>query len=330
MRQSSKLKAPWSVRAGFDDRADAHPCDGWTVVGHRTRRRALMRKLPGLFLFAALSLLLAACSPRMVLVKAMADELASPGGADEEDLGLARDAAAFHLKLSEQVLRQMPGHLALAEAVTGGFTQYAYAFIAFDAEKQEGKDARAAQRGRERAARMYVRAQRHAMAALEAAQPGFTRALAAGSARVPVEQVGLAYWGAAAWAAAISLSKDKPDTVADLPLATTLAQLAYARDPGHGQGALASLMGTLEAARSGGSPAQAAAYFDRAAAVSGGRNAGVFVGRAEALALPAGDRPGFEALLRQALVAADTTRDLGNQVMRERAQWLLDTIDDRF
>ena len=147
---------------------------------------------------------------------------------------------------------------------------------------------------------------------------------------MPADQVGLAYWGAAAWAGAISLSKDRPDTVADLPLAVSLAQLAYARDPGHGQGALAALMGTLEAARLGGSAAQAATYFDQATGLGGGRNAGVFVARAEALALPAGDRPGFEALLRRALVAADAQRDLGNQAMRERAQWLLDTIDDRF
>jgi predicted anti-sigma-YlaC factor YlaD len=290
----------------------------------------LKRKIVDVFLLAALALLLAACSPRMLLVRTVADELAGSGGANEEDLGLARDAAAFHLKLSEQVLRQTPAHLALAEAVTGGFTQYAYAFIAFDADKQESKDARAAQRQRERAARMYARAHRHAMAALEAAQPGFAKALAGGTASVPADQVGLAYWGAAAWAGAISLSKDRPDTVADLPLAVSLAQLAYARDPGHGQGALAALMGTLEAARPGGSAAQAATYFDQATGLGGGRNAGVFVARAEALALPAGDRPGFEALLRQALVAADAQRDLGNQAMRERAQWLLDTIDDRF
>lgn len=283
-----------------------------------------------MFVLATLSLLLAACSPRMLLVRTVADELAGSGGSDEEDLGLARDAAAFHLKLSEQVLRQTAGHLALAEAVAGGFTQYAYAFIAFDADRQESRDARAAQRQRERAARMYARAHRHAMAALEAAQPGFAQALVAGTASVPANQVGLAYWGAAAWAGAISLSKDRPDTVADLPLAVRLAQLAYARDPDYGQGALVGLMGTLEAARAGGSAAQAATYFDRATALGGGRNAGVFLARAEALALPAGDRPGFEALLRQALVAADVQRDLSNQAMRERAQWLLDTIDDRF
>ena len=51
---------------------------------------------------------------------------------------------------------------------------------------------------------------------------------------------------------------------------------------------------------------------------------------AESIALPANDRKAFEALLRQALDIAAKRRDLQNGVMRERAQWLLDTAEDRF
>lgn len=135
---------------------------------------------------------------------------------------------------------------------------------------------------------------------------------------------------AAAWGGHIALSKDRPDVVADLPQAVRLAGLAYAAAPAWGQGDLAALMGTLEAARPGGQPSAARAYFEQAQTLGAGRNAGVFVAQAEALALPAGDRPAFEQLLRQALAAAEQRRDLANQVMRERAQWLLDTADDRF
>ena len=46
--------------------------------------------------------------------------------------------------------------------------------------------------------------------------------------------------------------------------------------------------------------------------------------------LPAGDRPGFEALLRQALAAAAAHPGLANAAMAERAQWLLDNADDLF
>ena len=275
--------------------------------------------------------LLAGCSPGHLLLNRLADELAVQGQAAEEDLVLARDASAFYLKLSESLLRRTPGHLPLAEAVAGGFTQYAYAFVAFEADVLGRHDASAAQRLRQRAARLYARAHGHAMSALQARQAGFLGALASGEPlQLATDQVAVAYWAAASWAAWIALSTDQPELVADLPLAVRLAGLAYALEPAHGAGALASLMGTLEAARPGGSLAQAQTYFALSQAAAAGRSAGVFVSQAEAIALPAGDRVHFEALLRQALFVSDVQRDLGNQAMRQRAQWLLATADDLF
>lgn len=288
------------------------------------------------FLLATLALLfgLSACSPRYLIVQSVANELANQGNAVEDDLVLAREASAFYLKLSESLLAENPGNLKLAEAVCSGFTQYAFAFVATEAERVEVRDAKAAQKLRERAARLYLRAQRHGMAALEASTPGFVKALAQADSRLwprlSVDQIGVAYWTAAAWGGHISLSKDNPDTVADLPLAIRLATLAYGVKPEHGNGALAGLMGTFEAARPGGSTRQAIVYFDQAIALGAGKNAGAFVGKAEAIAQPANDRPAFEALLRQAITASQARRDISNEVMGERAQWLLDTADDIF
>ncbi len=294
-------------------------------------RLACALRALGLF---ALLVILSACSARKVIVQGVADELATQGAAGEEDLQLAREASAFYLKLSESVLREVPANLRLAEAVAGGFTQYSYAFVASEAERVESRDARAAQKLRERAARLYARAHRHAMTALGRRTPGFARALAnPDPARWPVisdDQVGVAYWAAASWGGLIALSKDDPEIVADLPLAIRLAGIAWAQAPDFGEGSLASLMGTFEATRPGGSGTRAAAYFDRAIVAGGNKNAGVFVARAEAIALPAGDRAGFEALLRKALVAAENRPNLQNQIMRERAQWLLDTAGDLF
>ena len=279
-------------------------------------------------------LLLAACSPRQLIVEGIANELASQGVAVDDDLVLAREASAFYLKLSESLLRQTPGNLKLAEAVAGGFTRYAYAFVATEAERIEGKDAKAAQKLRERAARLYLRAHRHAMAALEQQSPGFFKALAAPESalwpRLADEQVGVAYWAAASWGGFISMSKDDPDAVADLPLAVRLAKLAWDRQPEHGEGSLASLMGSFESARPGGTREQAAAYFDRAIAAGAGKNAGPYVAKAESMALAASDRPAFEALLHQALAVSKARRDLENEVMRERALWLLESVDDLF
>jgi hypothetical protein len=284
-------------------------------------------------LLVALSALVCGCSPRLLLVNSVADQLASQGQADEDDLLLARDAAPFYLKLSESMLRETPAHLPLTEAVAAGFTQYAYAFVAFEAEKLQASDAQAAQALNERAARLYARAQRHAMTALSARHHNLLPALAEGhkaALRLSPDEVGLAYWGAAAWAARIALSKDQPEVVADLPSAVRLATLAWQVDPTHGRGALASLMGTLEAARPGGDLSQARRYFEQAAAAAQGLEPGIWVAKAEALAQPAGDRPAFETLLRQALATSPLRRDLNSELMRQRAIWLLATADDRF
>ncbi|MBY0233540.1 MAG: TRAP transporter TatT component family protein, partial [Burkholderiaceae bacterium] len=176
----------------------------------------LRRKLRCLALSASALLLISACSPRQYLLRQASDEIASQAQATEEDLGLAKDAGAFYLKLSEALLRQDPGNAKLAESVAAGFTQYAYAFLACEADRIEARNPTEAQALRERAARMYARAQRHALAMLEQQTPGLNAALeAAGSAkssnntslRLKPEQVGLAYWAAAAWGGQISLSK---------------------------------------------------------------------------------------------------------------------------
>ncbi|OYU45790.1 MAG: hypothetical protein CFE44_05655 [Burkholderiales bacterium PBB4] len=282
----------------------------------------------------ALAVLMGGCSPRQLIVQGISNELAAQGNAEEDDLGLAREASAFYLKLSESLLKESPGNLKLAESVAAGFTQYAFAFVAFDAERTEAQDAKAAHVLNERALRLYWRAHRHAMAALEATSPGFATALAQPDAtRWPVlsqSQMGVAYWAAASWGAAISLSKDKPDAVADLPVAFRLATLAWNTAPGYGDGALASLMGNFEASRPGGSLVQATAYFDFAIAASAGKSAGAYVAKAEGIAQPAGDRKAFEALLHQALSASAARRTLANAAMRERALWLLASADDLF
>jgi hypothetical protein len=200
-------------------------------------------------LFLALTLFLGACSPRHLIIQGVANELSSQSQAEENDLTLAREASAFYLKLSESLLRETPGNLKFAQAVSAGFTQYAYAFVGFEAEKIESRDAKAAQRLRERAARLYWRAHRHAMAALEQNQKGFSQALASSSSalwpRIQKDQVAVAYWA----------------SVADFPLALRLARLAWEQNPNWGEGALASLMGSFEVARPGGQLKQAGLYF---------------------------------------------------------------------
>jgi predicted anti-sigma-YlaC factor YlaD len=277
---------------------------------------------------------LSACSPKHLILQGFASEIAAQGDSPEDDLILAREASAFYLKLSESLLRQVPDNSKLSESVSAGFTQYAYAFVSFEAERIESQNSKASQILRERAAKLYSRANTHAMAGLEQAQPGFRAALESPLPdRWPTLQqkhMALAYWAATSWGGYISLNKDSPEIVADLPLAMRLARLAYDRDPKFGNGALASLMGTFEAASAGGTKAQALRYFDQSIAIDGLQNAAPLVAKAEGVALPNGNRTEFEALLTQALSVSSTKKDLQNTVMRERARWLLSRVDDLF
>lgn len=324
----------------------AHPswrCNfGWLVWVITDRNNgyplpAYLRNFANASLGLLVSLLIFGCTPKQLVVSSMADALAAQAQTSEDDLQLAREASAFYLKLSESVLLQEPGHISLAESVSAGFTQYAYAFVAFDAEQLEAQDAKAAERLRLRAAKLYRRGQQHALRALEAQTPGFSNALTTPNPKewpqIAPQQVGLAYWAAAAWGGWISLAKDDPDVVADLPLAIRLAELAWATEPDWGNGALTGLLGSFEAGRTGGSSQRALNYFDRSIAQANGRSAGAFIAKAEGYAQPAGDRPLFVQLLQQALAVKDEAGSplaLQNEVMRRRATWLLLKTPDLF
>lgn len=289
-----------------------------------------------LFLCLALWVLgsLSGCAVRPFILSNVADALVAQGQDAEDDIYLARDASAFYLKLSESVLRETPGNLKLAESVAAGFTQYAYAFVSFEADKIQSKDAKAAQQMKERAARLYARAHGHAMLALETSTPGFTKALTqagpVATLRLTDAQVGVAYWAAAAWGGMISLSKDDPDIVADLPLAMKLARVAWETKPDHGRGSLSSLMGTFEASSPAGSLTLAEKYFDQAIAQSKGRSAGPWVAKAESIAMAKQDPQLFAQWLKEAIRISAAHRHLENEVMRARAAWLLDTMDVLF
>jgi TRAP transporter T-component len=277
---------------------------------------------------------LSSCAVRPFVANQVADALANSGQANEEDLVLAREASAFYLKLSESVLRQSPANLKLAEVVTAGFTQYAYAFVSFEADQMQAQDAKAAHRMRERAGRLYNRAFEHAMTALEQTSPGFRDALNHTSTgrvlALKPEQIGVAHWAAAAWGGLISMSKDDPEKVADLPLAMELARLAWQLKPDHADGGLTSLMGTFEAAKPGGSLSAAEKYFDLAIAQSKGQSAGPWVAKAESIALARADQESFEKWLKQAIQVSEANRKLENEVMRARAIWLLEKLDELF
>ena len=309
---------------------------------HRPFPREAQRLLRGVLLAAWLGFVVGntGCSVKRLAINQLGDALSNGGGtfATDDDPELIRDAAPFSLKLMESLLVESPQHRELLQALASGFTQYAFAFAQLPADAVEEKDLAAAGAGRERAKRLYLRARNYGLRGLETRHPGFEKLLRsnpAAAVRVAKKaDVHLLYWTAASWAAGISLSKDSPDAIADLPLAAVLMDRALALDEKFDHGAIHSFLITFELARPGAGPdavAKARQHFARAVELSGGNQAGPFVSLAENVAVQQQNAAEFKALLEKALAVKVDARPewrLVNTLMQRRAKWLLGRMDD--
>lgn len=286
--------------------------------------------------------LLSGCSLRHAAMEKIGDALAGGGHvfAADDDPDLIRDAAPFSLKLMESLLAETPEHRGLLLASARGFTQYAYAFLQQDADEIEHRDLAAANRLRARARRLYRRARDYGLRGVETRHRDFARRLYRDPQEALMtfgrEDVALLYWTGAAWGALISLSKEDPATLVDLPVVEAIMDRALALDETFERGAIHTFMIGYEMVRQGqpGDPVRRArAHFERAMALSSGTDAAPLLALAEAVCIPSQDRNEFERLLRQAL-AVDVNRiarnRLANQIMQRRARWLLAHADQLF
>ena len=260
------------------------------------------------------------------------------GFAADDDPELIRAAAPFSLKLIESLLAETPAHRGLRLAAASGFTQYAFAFVQQDADLIADQDFAAASLLRSRARRLYLRARDPGLHGLESAHAGFSHQLrtdAKAAVRTAVaDDVPLLFWTAAAWGAAISLSKDNADLIADQVLVEALMDRALELNERFEAGAIHAFLITYEMARQGapGEPAaRARQHFERAMELCAGGQAGPLVNLAEAVAVVKQDRAEFQSLLKRALAIdpdAHPEWRLVNLVMLRRARWLLSRTDE--
>jgi len=300
----------------------------------RVTRPSLFPSALLLFVLVA-GILCSGCSLRDYALNEFADAAARSGTtfARDDDPDLIKAAAPFSLKLVESLLAENPQHRGLLSAAASGFTQYAFAFVQQDADEVEARDLAVAEALRSRARRLYLRAQRYGLRGLELEHPDFPNALLAdprAAARAATEaDLPFLYWTAIAWAAAISLSKDNPELLAQIPAMEALMDRALELDEGYSHGAVHTFFVAYEMSRRGapGDPAaRARRHFERAMVLSEGKNAAPLVALAEAVAVRQQDVKEFDSLLNRALAidpdASPDTRLL-NVVMQRRARWLL-------
>jgi predicted anti-sigma-YlaC factor YlaD len=301
-----------------------------------------MKHFPRLILAATLVLAVSGCSVRRMAVNRLSDALAGSSSvmASDEDPELVKAAVPFGLKLTESLLAENPRHVGLLTAAASGFTQYAYAFVQPDADELEEKDVAAATAGRLRAKKLYLRARNYGLRGLEVEHPGFQKTLAANPKAAvrgtEKKDVPLLYWTAASWAAAISVSKNDPDLIGDLPKVEAMMDRALELDESFNGGAIHSFLITYELSRADGKGdpvARSRRHFERALELGGGHLAGPLVAFAETVEVKQQNVTGFQSLLKRALavnVDAKPEWRLENLVMQRHARWLLAHTDDLF
>jgi predicted anti-sigma-YlaC factor YlaD len=299
-------------------------------------------KFPVIFLCCTLLLSLNGCSLRHFAIDRLSDAIADSGTSftADDDPELVRAAVPFSLKLMESLLAENRQHKGLLLAGAKGFTQYGYAFVQQEADEVEERDLVGALALRERARRLYSRARDYGLRGLAVGRPDFPHQLRTDSRRavaaVEAGDVGLLYWTAASWAALVSLSKDSPAVLAEIPLVEALMDRALELDESFDKGAIHTFMISYEMVRqgqSGDAALRARAHFVRARELSSGNDLSPLVALAESVCVPMRERAEFESLLQQTL-RFDTklapANRLSNLVMQKRARWLLAHVDQLF
>ena len=303
------------------------------------RTRNLFARSAGLGLIWALA---GGCSVTKFAANRAGDALSGSGTtfASDDDPELIKAAVPFSLKLMESLLAKTPKHQGLLLSTCSGFTQYSFAFVEQDADETAPRDFTAARAQYVRARRLYLRARDYGLRGLTVVHPPFREELLrnpqASLARTTVADVPLLYWTAASWAKAITLSKDDPELLADLPIVEAMIDRALALDERFDRGAIHGFLISYEMIRprgEGEAGNRARKHFERAVELAHGKIAAPYVSLAEATCISTQDRKGFEALLQQALaIDADQQPEdrLVNLVMQKRARWLLSRRDELF
>jgi hypothetical protein len=275
-------------------------------------------------------------------VKGVAKTLAEGGDTvtSHNDPELIAGAMPFALMLHESLLASVPKFEPLLTTTCSLYTQYAFGFVAADAEALQRDDYDRSKGLSARAFTLAERGRNYCWRALDVKFPHIAQRLkdnpAGALAHTTKKHVELLYWSAASLGAAISAGGlDHPDLLIDWPVVRALAERALALDATWSHGAIPELMITVESQGEalGGSEDRARQYFARAVELQHGLSPGPYVALATGVVKTRQDRDEFERLLRQALAInpdADPSRRLVTLITQKRAKLLLERIDDLF
>jgi hypothetical protein len=198
---------------------------------------------------------------------------------------------------------------------------------------------------RQRAGLMYLRAHNLALGAMRRRDAGIDDALKSnvdGALARYLEKhyddkddAAPVFWAGMSLGAAINMSLDQPDLIAEMPTAKTLVQRVKQLDDGFFQGATYLFLATMDAAfpaALGGNPESGRLLFEEGLKKTGRKNHLMQVAYARVYAVNTQNRELFVKLLTEVLEAPDQGGEvrLTNKVARRRAERYLAHVDDLF
>lgn len=255
----------------------------------------------------------------------------------DEDPELIAAALPFNLKTLETLLETNPDHRGLLLTATKSFILYAYSFVEPEARKLDYTEFDEAELVRLRAARLYRRAYRYGIRGIEVAHPGIGERLSTdpelAAAELELEDVPLSVWTAAALGGTIGVTKDDPESTADIAVVGALLERALALDEDFESGTIHEFLFAYEAGRVGGSIDKARQHYDRALELGPGKRPSIWLSWAETVSVAEQNRSEFLDLIDDALefdVSLHPENRLLNILAQRRARWLEDSVDEFF
>jgi hypothetical protein len=216
-------------------------------------------------------------------------------------------------------------------------SQYETAFMAGEFDK--------ADRLRQRARYLYLRARNLALRAMRVRDDGIDEVIKSVDQQalptylaenyVAKEDAGPVFWTGLAWGAAINMSLDQPDLIADLPIVRPFIERARDLDDMYFNGAGYVALGTIEASfppALGGDPEKGKDWFERGLERTERKNHLLQVMYARIYAVNTRNQGLFFKLLNEVIEAPDAgdAYRLANKVARIRAERYLAHAKDLF
>jgi predicted anti-sigma-YlaC factor YlaD len=282
---------------------------------------------------------LCGCSLKKRAVDTFVDVLGESEGVylSEDDPELIGSALPFNLKTIETLLVSSPENRTLLLSAAKSFSLYAYGFVEPQAWRLSYQELDESERIRKRAAKLYRRGYTYGVRGLEVEHPGIGARLRktpeAAARDVEPSDVPLAVWTAAALGGAIGLSKDDPESTADVAVVGALLERALLLDEDFEEGTTHELLMAYEASRVGGSRDKALRHYERALALGSAKSPSIWLGWAERVSVLEQNRREFEDLIERSLafdVEAHPENRLLNLLAQRRARWLKGNADDLF